>query len=152
MYQAEDAAELVEIDYEPLAVVVDAEAAFKPGSPKVHEEFPDNIAYHYLHRFGDVKAAFRNADRVVKVKFVNQRVHPVSMEPRGLAANYDSGNDMLTVWLSTQDPHTMRDSLAELLRVPYSSVRVIAPDVGGGFGGKAAPYPEDIVVCFGARH
>jgi carbon-monoxide dehydrogenase large subunit len=151
-YQAEDAAELVKIEYEPLEVVVDAEAAFKPGSPKVHAEFPDNIAYHYLHRFGDVKGAFRNADRVVKVKLVNQRVHPVSMEPRGIAANYDSGNDMLTIWLSTQDPHNMRDSLAELLRVSPSSVRVIAPDVGGGFGGKAAPYQEDVIVCFGARH
>ena len=151
-YQAEDAAELVEVDYEPLEAVVDVEAAMKPGSPKVHEEFPDNIAYHFVHRFGDIKEAFRNADRVVKVKLVNQRVHPVSMEPRGLAASYDGGNDLLTVWLSTQDPHTMRDTLAEVLKARPEKVRVIAPDVGGGFGGKAAVYQEDVVVCFAARH
>jgi aerobic carbon-monoxide dehydrogenase large subunit len=150
-YQAEDAAELVEVDFEPLEAVVDVESAIKPGSPKVHEAFPDNIAYHYVHRFGDVTAAFRNADRVVKVKQVNQRVHPVSMEPRGIAANYDSGNDMLTIWLSTQDPHNMRDTLADLLKVEPTTVRVIAPDVGGGFGGKAAPYQEDVIVCYGAR-
>src|SRR5208282_3688893 len=113
-YVAEDAAELVEVEYEPMEPVVDVEAAFKPGSPKVHEEFPDNIGYHLLHTFGDVKAAFRNADRIVKVKLITPRVHPVSMEPRGIAASYDGGNDLLTIWLSTQDPHTLRDTLADL--------------------------------------
>lgn len=151
-YQAEDAAELVEVDYEPLEAVVDVEAAIKPGSPKVHEEFPDNIGYNYLHTFGDVKAAFRDADRIVKVKLITPRVHPVSMEPRGIAASYDGGNDLLTIWLSTQDPHTLRDTLADLLRVHPSSVRVIAPDVGGGFGGKSAAYQEDVVICYAARH
>jgi aerobic carbon-monoxide dehydrogenase large subunit len=151
-YQAEDAAELVEVDYEPLEAVVDVEASIKPGSPKVHAEFPDNIGFHYVHRFGDIKAAFQKADRVVKVKLINQRIAPVSLEPRGVAASYDEGNDVLTVWLSTQDPHTMRDSLAELLRVHPANVRLIAPDVGGGFGGKSAPYQEDVVVCYAARH
>jgi len=150
-YQAEDAAELVEVDYEPLEAVVDVEAAIRQGSPKVHEEIPDNIGYRLVHRFGDIKGAFRSADRVVKVKLVCQRVHPVSMEPRGLAASYDPGNDLLTVWLSTQDPHNMRDTLADLLRVHASSVRVIAPDVGGGFGGKSAAYQEDVVVCYATR-
>jgi carbon-monoxide dehydrogenase large subunit len=150
-YQAEDAAELVEVDYEPLPVVVDVEAAMRPGSPKVHKEFPDNIGYHLLHRYGDVKEAFKNADKVVKVKLVNQRVHPVSLEPRGIAARYDGGNDMLTVWLSTQDPHNLRDSLADLLKVHPSTIRVIAPDVGGGFGGKSAAYQEDVVICYAAK-
>ena len=99
-----------------------------------------------------MNAAFRKADKVVKVKLLNQRVHPVSLEPRGIAASYDGGNDVLTIWLSTQDPHNLRDTLADLLRVHPSSVRVIAPDVGGGFGGKAAAYQEDVVVCFAARH
>ncbi|MGA2200285.1 MAG: xanthine dehydrogenase family protein molybdopterin-binding subunit, partial [Nitrososphaerales archaeon] len=151
-YQAEDAAELVEVEYEPLEAVVDVEAAIRPGSPKVHAEFPDNIGYHYVHRFGDVKAAFRSADRVVKVKLINQRVHPVSLEPRGIAVSYDGGNDLLTVWLSTQDPHNMRDILADLLRVNPASVRLIAPDVGGAFGGKSAAYQEDVVICYAARH
>ena len=150
-YQAEDAAELVEVDYEQLDAVVDAVAAMVPGSPRVHENLPDNVAYHYVHRFGDVKEAFRSADRVVKVELVNQRVHPVSMEPRGIAANYDAGNDALTIWLSTQDPHSMRDSLADLLKMRPTNVRVVAPDVGGGFGGKSAAYQEDVVVCFAAR-
>jgi carbon-monoxide dehydrogenase large subunit len=150
-YLAEDAAELVEVDYDPLEAVVDAQAAMVPGSPRVHGQFPDNIAYHNVHRFGDVKEAFRRADRVVKVKLVNQRVHPVSMEPRGIAASYDAGNDSLTIWLSTQDPHTMRDDIADLLKMHRTNVRVIAPDVGGGFGGKAAAYQEDVVVCFAAK-
>ncbi|MDA4112769.1 MAG: xanthine dehydrogenase family protein molybdopterin-binding subunit [Thaumarchaeota archaeon] len=151
-YQAEDAAELVEVEYETLGVVVDAGAAMEPSSPRVHMEFPDNIAYHYVHKFGDVGAAFRSADKVIRVKLLNQRVHPVSMEPRGIAASYDVGNDALTVWLSTQDPHNMRNELAKLLRMEPTSVRLIAPDVGGGFGGKAAAYPEDVVVCFAAAH
>ncbi|MGA2665390.1 MAG: xanthine dehydrogenase family protein molybdopterin-binding subunit [Nitrososphaerales archaeon] len=150
-YQAEDAAELVEVEYEPLDAIVDVEAAMKPGSPRVHDELPDNIGYHFVHTFGDVPRAFRDADSVVKVKLINQRVHPVSLEPRGIAASYDGGADLLTVWLSTQDPHTMRDSLADLLRISPSTVRLIAPDVGGGFGGKSAPYQEDVVVCFAAR-
>jgi len=151
LYAAEDAAEAVEVDYESLDAVVDVEAALKPGSPKVHARFPDNIAYHYVHRFGDVDTAFRKADVVVKVSLLNQRVHPVSLEPRGVAASYAEGEGVLTIWLSTQDPHNVRNSLAGLLKVEDSSVRVIAPDTGGGFGGKAAPYPEDVVVAYAAK-
>jgi carbon-monoxide dehydrogenase large subunit len=151
MYAAEDAAEAVEVDYEPLDAVVDVEAAMRPSSPKVHDQFPNNVAYHFMHRFGDVDAAFRKADVVVKVRLLNQRIHPVSLEPRGVAAAYDAGNGVLTIWLSTQDPHTLRNSLADLLMTDESSVRVIAPDVGGGFGGKSAPYQEDVVVAYAAK-
>jgi carbon-monoxide dehydrogenase large subunit len=152
MYAATDAAEAVEVDYDPLDAVIDVEAALKPGSPRVHTQYPNNIAFHNIHRFGEVEEAFKKADVVVKVKLLNQRVHPVSLEPRGVAASYDGGNGILTIWLSTQDPNSMRNSMAELLRMNQAGVRVIAPDVGGGFGGKAAPYPEDIVVCYAAMH
>ena len=151
MYAAADAADTVTVEYEPLDAVVDVEAALKPGSPKVHAEFSDNIAHHYVHRVGDVSAAFKKADVVVKVNLLNQRIHPVSLEPRGIAASYDEGAGLLTIWLSTQDPHNVRNSLAGLLKVEDSSVRLVAPDTGGGFGGKAAPYPEDVVVAYAAK-
>ena len=152
MYAAADAAEAVEVEYEPLQAVVDVEAALKPDSPRVHPHHSDNVAHHYVHRVGDVAGAFRKADVVVKVSLLNQRIHPVSLEPRGVAASYDEGAGLLTIWLSTQDPHNVRNSLAGLLRVDDASVRLIAPDTGGGFGGKAAPYPEDVVVAYAAKH
>ncbi len=151
MYAAQDAAEAVEVEYEPLEAVVDVEAALKKGSPKVHAGFSDNIARHYVHRVGDLDAAFRKADVVVKVEMLNQRVHPVSLEPRGIAASYNEGEGLLTIWLSTQDPHNLRNSIADLLMTEDSSIRLIAPDTGGGFGGKAAPYPEDVVVAYAAK-
>lgn len=151
MYVAHDAVDAVEVEYEPLEAVVDVESALKPDSPKVHADFPDNIARHYVHRVGDVDAAFRKADVVVKVDLLNQRVHPVSMEPRGVAASYDEGQGLLTMWLSTQDPHNLRNAIAGLLKMEDSSIRLIAPDTGGGFGGKAAPYPEDVVIPYAAR-
>jgi len=150
MYAAEDAAEAVEVEYEPLDAVVDVEAAMKPKSPRVHAQFSNNIAYHTVLKFGDVDTAFRKADVVVKVSLLNQRIHPVCMEPRGIAASYDAGNGLLTIWLSTQDPHTLR-SRAGLLKTDQASIRLIAPDVGGGFGGKSAPYPEDVVVAYAAK-
>lgn len=150
-YGAEDAAELVEVEYEPLDAVTDVEQAMKPGSPLVHPELPDNVGYHFVHSFGDIESAFKKADVVVKVSLLNQRVHPVSLEPRGVAAAYDGGNGVLTLWLSTQDPHNLRNGLADLLKVEESSLRVVAPDVGGAFGGKSAPYPEDVVVAFAAK-
>lgn len=151
MYAAVDAAEAVEVEYEPLDAVVDVEAALKSDSPRVHAGFSDNIAHHYVHRVGDIDAAFRKADVVVKVSLLNQRVHPVSLEPRGVAASYSEGEGLLTVWLSTQDPHNLRNSIAGLLGMEDSSIRLIAPDTGGGFGGKAAPYPEDVVIAFAAK-
>jgi aerobic carbon-monoxide dehydrogenase large subunit len=152
LYAAADAADAVEVDYEPLDAVVDVEAAVKPGALKVHADLPDNIAYHFVKRFGDVDAAFKKADVIVKVNVLNQRIHPVSLEPRGIAASYDAGNELLTIWLSTQDPHNVRNSLADLLNMDESSIRLIAPDVGGGFGGKSSPYSEDIVVAYAAKH
>lgn len=151
VYAAEDAAEAVQVDYDPLDAVVDVEAALRPDSPRVHPEFSDNVARHYVHRVGDVAGAFRKADVVVKVSLLNQRIHPVSLEPRGIVASYDEGADLLTIWLSCQDPHNQRNSIAGLLKMEDSKVRLIAPDTGGGFGGKAAPYPEDVVIGYAAK-
>jgi carbon-monoxide dehydrogenase large subunit len=149
-YSAEDAVELVQVEYDPLPAVVDAEAGLKKGSPKVHEYLSDNVAYHFTFTSGEVERAFKEADHVVKVELVNQRVHPVSLEPRGVAASYDQGNGDLTIWLSCQDPHGLRNGLAGILKTSPQKVRLIAPDVGGGFGGKALPYPEDVAVPFAA--
>jgi len=145
-YSAQDASELVDVEYEPLDSVVDPEAAIKPGAPKVHAYHKDNIALHLLHEVGEIDKAFREADEVVKVELLNQRVNPAPLEPRGVLANYDSGTEVLTIWLSTQDPHGLRDGIADIMKLPQARVRLITPDVGGGFGSKARAYPEDIVV------
>ncbi|MDG6925073.1 MAG: xanthine dehydrogenase family protein molybdopterin-binding subunit [Nitrososphaerota archaeon] len=149
-YSAEDALELVQVEYDPLPAVVDAEKGLEKNSPRVHEHLTDNIAYHFTYASGEIERAFKEADHVVKVELVNQRVHPVSLEPRGVAASYDEGNGDLTIWLSCQDPHGLRNGLAGILKMSPQKVRLIAPDVGGGFGGKALPYPEDVAVPFAA--
>ncbi|HEV2390096.1 MAG TPA: xanthine dehydrogenase family protein molybdopterin-binding subunit, partial [Nitrososphaerales archaeon] len=149
-YSAEDGAELVSVEYESLPPVIDPEAALKPGSPRVHDYLPDNLGSHMAFAAGDVNKAFKRADQVIKVKLHNQRLSPTPMEPRGVVAQFDEGAGSLAVFLSTQDPHGARDELAELLSMKPDSVRVVAPDVGGGFGGKAGLYPEDPVVCFAA--
>jgi carbon-monoxide dehydrogenase large subunit len=149
-YAAEDAAELVDVEYEPLPAVTSPEAAMQSGHPKVHEHLRDNVGYYMLARGGDLGKAFQKADRVLQYTLVNQRVAPASMEPRGVVASYDPGDLMLTVWLSTQAPFAARTELADLLRVPENRVRVIAPDVGGGFGCKVSLYPEEVVVAWSA--
>jgi len=150
-YLAEDAAELVFVEYDPLPAVMDPEGALQPGSPRVHDYVRDNVASHTSFSSGDVKGAFKRADEVIKVKLHNQRLSPTPMEPRGVIAQFDEGAGTLTVILSTQDPHGARDELADLLSMDREDVRVIAPDVGGAFGGKAGIYPEDPVVSFAAR-
>jgi aerobic carbon-monoxide dehydrogenase large subunit len=150
-YSAEDGAELVSVEYDSLPAVMDPEAALKEGSPKVHGYLPNNVGAHVSFEAGNVSKAFKNADDVIKVKLYNQRLSPTPMEPRGTVAQFDEGAGSLTVYLSTQDPHGARDELAEILSMKPDEVRVIAPDVGGGFGGKAGVYPEDPVVCFAAR-
>ncbi len=150
-YSAEDGAELVSVEYDSLPAVIDPEAALKPGSPKVHDYLADNVSSRTSFSAGDVEKAFKRADDVIKVKLYNQRLSPTPMEPRGIVAQFDEGTGSLTVFLSTQDPHGARDELAELLSMEPESVRVVAPDVGGAFGGKAGIYPEDPVVSFAAR-
>ena len=150
-YSAEDGVQAVTVDYDPLPAVVDPEEAMRPGSTKVHDYLESNIASHDSVKAGDVEKAFRRADEVIKVKLFNQRLSPTPMEPRGVVAQFDQGTGILTVYLSTQDPHGARDELADALSIPREKVRLIAPDVGGAFGGKSGIYPEDPVVSHAAR-
>jgi aerobic carbon-monoxide dehydrogenase large subunit len=147
-YIARDAADLIEIDYEPLPAVVNPEKAMEPASPKLYEEFSDNIGYTFGFETGNTEEAFKNADVTVKERFINQRLAPVAMEPRGVVANYQMPDNELVVWNSTQQPHGLRTLLANMLRVPENRVRVIAPEVGGGFGSKIDLYAEDGLVGY----
>jgi carbon-monoxide dehydrogenase large subunit len=146
---ANDAVDALEIDYEPLPAVSDPEAALAPDAPLLYEEFGTNLAHRLVKHGGDVEAAFGRPDiRVISGRFVNPRVLPVPMETRGAAASLDPGTGELTFWSSTQFPHTMRTRLAEMLDLPEHSVRVIAPDVGGGFGAKIEFTTEDVLTAY----
>lgn len=145
-----DAVELVAVDYDLLPVVVDPEQALRKDSPRVYEEFPDNLAYYYKREAGDVEEAFRQADVVVEERLVNQRLAPVPLETRGVVADYDPQARVLTVWTSTQIPITVRSQLSRLLEFPKERIRVLAQDVGGGFGAKLNVYMEEILTAYAA--
>jgi len=147
-YAARDAVDLIEVDYEPLTPVVDPEKAMEKGSPVLYDEHKDNVAYRWELEGGDVKAAFKKADKVVKQRLVNQRLIPAAMEPRGVVAEYKPGERLLTVWSSTQIPHLLRTQIAAMLDVPEFSVRVITPEVGGGFGSKLNVYAEEGLIGY----
>ena len=139
-YAAHDAAALVEVDYEPLPAVVDPEAALADGAPLLFEEFGTNLAHRMVRDSGNVDEAFRAADRIVALRVVNQRQLPSPLETHGSVAEWRAGrpgdSGELTLWASTQMPHALRTRLAGLLDVRENKFRVIAPDVGGGFGNK----------------
>ena len=145
-YLAEDAAALVAVDYDILPAVEDCREAVKPGSPRAHTDIPDNIAAALKMEFGDVDTAFGKAAHVFEEQLWMHRGGGMSMETRAVAANYDAASDFLTVWSSTQTPHLGRGILADLLGRNLESIRLIAPDVGGGFGPKAPFYPEEAVI------
>ena len=150
-YIAKDAAELVEVEYAPLPAVTDLEQAVSEGSPLVHDDAPRNTAYAVPFGSGDVDAAFAAAAVVVKQKMYSQRLAGVSLETRAYCADYKPGQDHLTLWSSTQIPHLLKPNIAGLLGMPESQVRVIAPEVGGGFGVKADVYPEEVLVSVASR-
>jgi carbon-monoxide dehydrogenase large subunit len=145
---AADAAALVSVAYAPLPGVAEADASLAAGAPPVVGR-DDNRAFTYTVRAGDPDRAFARADRVVAVDVRQSRLAAVPLEPRGVAARW--ADEVLTVWTSTQTPHRIRDELARLLGVPVERVRVIAPDVGGGFGVKGGPYREEVLVPWLAR-
>ena len=147
-YAARDALDLIEVDYEPLTPVVDPEKAMEKGAPVLHEGNEDNIAARWELEGGDLKAAFEKADKVIKQRILNQRLIPAAMETRGVVADYKPGERQLTVWSATQIPHLLRTQIAAMLSVPEHSVRVIAPEVGGGFGSKLNVYPEEALMGF----
>jgi aerobic carbon-monoxide dehydrogenase large subunit len=148
---ARDAADAVVVDYEPLEAITDPEEALKDGAPQLYDDTPNNIAATYEHKQGDVDAAFAEADITVKVRIKSQRLAGIPLETRGVAAAPDPLSGGLTVWTSTQAPHNNRRELAESLSMPTSQIRVVAPEVGGGFGVKIGNYPEDFIVAALAR-
>jgi carbon-monoxide dehydrogenase large subunit len=147
-YIAKDALDLIEVDYDPLPAVVDPEKAIEPGATKLYDDFSDNVSFLYKLESGDLAGAFAKAQRVVKQRMLNQRLAPVSMETRNVMAEYLPGEGTLTVTTSTQIPHGVKTQIAGMLGLPETKVRVIAPEVGGGFGCKLNVYPEEGLVPF----
>ena len=143
-YIAEDALNLIEVDYEPLPTVVDAEKTTFPGAPQLHENAPNNICMDWS--IGDkagAESALESSEVVVKHRLINQRLIPNVMEPRGCIAQYLPASEEYTVWMTSQDPHIMRLLMtAFVFGIPETKMRVIAPQVGGGFGTKIFLYPE----------
>jgi carbon-monoxide dehydrogenase large subunit len=149
---AEDARDRIEIAYEPLTPATDPETAVREDAPLLHEEAGTNVLAARVFAHGDIDAELAAAPARVGGRFRFHRKTPLAIENRTCLAEYDRGRRSLTLTLSTQIPGIIRDLLAELLKLPGHSVRVIAPDVGGGFGGKASLYQEEILVAVLARH
>ncbi len=151
--QARDAAELVAVDYEALPAAVDVAAAQNPGQPQIHAEAPNNTVYEW--HLGDkeaVDAAFAQAAHVTKLELVNNRLIPNAMEPRAAIGEYDRGQDSYTLYTTSQNPHVARLVLSAFVGIaPEHKLRVIAPDVGGGFGSKIFIYAEETVCVWAAR-
>jgi carbon-monoxide dehydrogenase large subunit len=150
-YIAADAAECVAVEYEPLPIAASPERALAPGAPRVHDDWPDNLAGISESRTGDAKTAFASATLIVEMELEYPRVAGMPIEGRGVLASYDGATGLLTVWLSTQVPFGVRAGIAAVLGMAEEHVRVIAPEVGGGFGVKGHVYPEDILVPAVAR-
>ncbi len=147
-YLAEDAVDLIDVDYEPLEAVVDAEEAMRPGAPLVWDEWGDNIMDVGRNQTGDVDAAFARAAVVVRQRFRTGRHQATPLEGRGCLAEPDDALGDLTLWTSTQVPHVVRTQVANALGFPDHRLTVIAPDVGGGFGLKAHVFREEILTCW----
>ena len=148
IYVAADALEQVDVDYDILPALIDPYEALEEGAMIVHPDIGTNVAHRTLIAGGDLDAAFAQADYVVSQTYHVQRLAPAPMEPRGLVADYQFAEDLLTVWDSTQHPHEVREHLAHLLGRAESSIRVVAPDVGGGFGEKASFFPEEVLIPY----
>jgi aerobic carbon-monoxide dehydrogenase large subunit len=143
---ARDAAASVIVDYDALPLVIDLDEAAKDGGPLVHESLGTNICFHQKITNGDVDAAFARADKIVERRIVNQRVAALPIECRASLAEYRRGEGSLVVYAGTQFPHVMRTQITAILGLRENQVRVIAPEVGGGFGAKANVYPDEIMV------
>ena len=152
-YAAKDGADQVVVDYELLPSVTDGEKAVKPGAPQLHANVPGNVAFRWS--IGDkdqTDAAIKGAARVVRQRLVNQRLIPNAMEPRASMASYNAATGELTAWITSQNPHVHRLLMAAfVLGIPEHKMRVIAPDVGGGFGSKIFVYPEEVAVSWASK-
>ncbi|MGD9616443.1 MAG: xanthine dehydrogenase family protein molybdopterin-binding subunit [Alphaproteobacteria bacterium] len=150
--QAADAAELIAVEYEPLPAVVSSEAALAPDAPRVWADAPDNICF--VHEVGDratVEAALARTDRIVRRRFVVNRVTAAAMEPRGAIGDYNPADDRYTIYTTLQRTHAYRADLAQIIGVPESRIRVVAGDIGGSFGMKSAIYNEVALVLLASK-
>lgn len=148
---ARDALDEVDVTYDPLPAIVDLEEALTPDAPLVHEDTDSNIAVHYAQSFGDVETPLRTERHRLQERFRIRRGSGQPMEPRGVIASFDRHTGELTVWSSTQEPHTVRQTIASVLQVRPTLIRVITPDTGGGFGTKLNVYPEEVLIPWIAR-
>jgi carbon-monoxide dehydrogenase large subunit len=147
-YQAQDALDLIDVDYDPLPAIVDPEKAAARGAPQLHADIPGNQAFHWTVAGGDVDSAFQRADVVVNDRIVQQRLIPTAMETRAAVARFVKATGELTLWNTTQNPHIVRFLTSLIAGVPEDRLRVIAPEVGGGFGSKIAVYPGELLTVF----
>jgi carbon-monoxide dehydrogenase large subunit len=151
--QARDAAELIQVDYEVLPAVVDLEDAAKDGALKVHADCPQgNVGFRLM--FGSKEAtdaAFAKARHVVDIRVESNRLSPVSMEPRAAIGDYSVADEQYTLYATSQNPHGARMEMSHILHVPENQIRVVSPDVGGGFGLKGGPFQDDALVLWAAR-
>ena len=152
---ARDAAEAIEVDYEELPAVTEAKAAVSAGAPQLFEHISGNVVFDWDNDMGDAKAteaAFAGASRVVSLDIINNRVVTNSMEPRNAIGDYDAASGRSTLYTATQGPHFVRDPLADtVLKLPKEKLRLVTPNVGGGFGMKAFIYPEHALIVWASR-
>ena len=151
---AKDAADLIEVDYDTLPAVTNPKEAAQANAPKVHDQFPDNIAFDWAigNPIEEVDAAMATAHHITKLDFTNQRLVPNAIEPRSYIGSYDHVYDRYTLYTSTQNPHLIRLLMcAFVLGLPEHKVRVVGPDVGGGFGSKIYHYVEEALVTWASK-
>src|SRR5438105_4254054 len=148
---AEDAGERIDIRYESLPPVTDIEKAIEKDAPVLHEGLDSNLSYDTKFSAGDMEAALKEADVRIKQRLIQQRLIPIAVETRGVLADYRRFENKLTVYSSTQIPHFVKVWEAVILGVPESNVRVVAPEVGGGFGSKIRVYPEEILTALASK-
>lgn len=145
---ARDAVDLVEVEYDPLPATADPEKAAQPGAAQLHAEVPNNIAFTWVVNGGDAEAAFNSAEVKVSQRIVQQRLLPTAMETRAAVAQYNRGTGQLTLWCTSQNPHIHRFLCSVMLKLPEHRVRVIAPEVGGGFGSKIPAYADEALCAY----
>ncbi|MBM4185715.1 MAG: xanthine dehydrogenase family protein molybdopterin-binding subunit [Gemmatimonadetes bacterium] len=147
---ARDAVDLVDVDYDPLPATVDPEKAVQPGTAQLHDEVPGNVAFTWHVAGGDADQAFAQAAVKVSLRIVQQRLLPTAMEPRSAVASYNKATGQLTLWATSQNPHIHRFLTSVTLGLPEHKIRVISPDVGGGFGSKIPGYADEFLVAYAA--
>lgn len=150
-YAAVDGADAVEVDYEVLPALTDWEAAMAPEAPPIHAGFSNRIG-HLTHEIGDIEEVLAKSEVIISKRFDTASLRGIQIEGRGVAAQWDTSTSSMLIWSTTQLPYVLRDKIGQMLSIPYDNVRIIARDIGGGFGLKGAVYPEDLIAAVLARH